>query len=288
MNALYYRSLSAAVLGETFLTLPPPSRRLRARKPPTAKNGESGIMLFLLGFFEHGVGEFAPRYIREEENNLSADELRRLAEALAAAGQYRESIRLVSLYTKRDGYQIGRGDLQLSHPRPYKELVEQYAGETGIDPALLFGLIRTESAFDPNAVSRVGAIGLTQLMPATAEEAAGRIRRQGGPDYIRDGSAVNGGDENGRERSTVDLRNPAANIHIGASYLAFLNGRMEDPLLALLAYNGGMNRIRRWRGARSAVSLPPDLFLETVEITETMDYGRSVTAAAAVYRALYY
>jgi soluble lytic murein transglycosylase len=292
MNALYYRCLSAAALGETFLALPteppvmppskPPARKRSARKKAATQDGESEMMKFLLGFFEHGAAEFAPRYIRAEENNLSADYLRRLAEALGAAGQCRESMRLVSLYAKRDGHQIRRGDLELGYPRPYKDIVEKYAGETGIDPALLFGLIRTESAFDSNAVSRVGAIGLTQLMPATAEETAVRIRRQGGPDYIR-----NGIDENDHENSGIDLRDPAANIHIGASYLAFLNGRMEDPLLALLAYNGGMNRVRRWR-TRFAGTLPPDLFLETVEITETMEYGRSVTAAAAVYRVLYY
>jgi soluble lytic murein transglycosylase len=242
-------------------------------------------MKSLLGFFEHGAEEFAPAFIRAEENNLSADELRRLAEALGTAGQYQLSMRLVSLYSKQEGYQIRRRDLELSYPRPFKELVGQYAWETGIEPAILFGLIRTESAFDPNAVSRVGAIGLTQLMPATAEETATRIRRQGGPDWSQRGGAVDGGDENVHENSGIDLLNPAANIHIGASYLAFLYERMEDPLLALISYNGGMNRIRRWR-TRS--NLPTDLFLETVEITETMDYGRRVTAAAAVYRALYY
>ena len=81
------------------------------------------------------------------------------------------------------------------------------------------------------------------------------------------------------------------NIHIGAVYLAYLTERMEDPLLALLAYNGGMNRVRRWRnvdsGAKSG-ALPVDLFLETIEYQETREYGRKVLAAAAVYRALYY
>ena len=277
---LYYRFLASTALGEPF----PALQKMPPEKPKSTRGGESAAIRFLLGFFEHNAGEFAPRYIRAEENDLSADDLRRLAEVLGAAGQYRESMRLVSLYTKQDGYLIGRGDLELSHPRPYKELVEQYAQETGIDPALLFGLIRTESAFDKDAVSRAGASGLTQLMPATADEAAVRIRRQGGPDYITV-------EENGGENVKIDLCDPAVNIHIGASYLAFLNERMGDPLLALLAYNGGMGNVRRWIRAatRSAgTALPPDLFLETADYTETRDYGRSVTAAAAVYRELYY
>jgi soluble lytic murein transglycosylase len=220
------------------------------------------------------------------ERGLSSEELRRLAAALGAAGQYQESLRLVSVYSKRKDHHITRQDLELSFPRPFRELVEQYAGETGIDPAVLFALIRTESAFDPIAVSRAGAVGLTQLMPATAEEVAARIRRQGGPDYFH---IDNGEDDDANTdgNPVLDLRDPAINIHIGASYLAYLNDRMGDPLLALLAYNGGMNRVRRWRNTTPG-NLPVDLFAETVEYAETRNYGRSVLAAAAMYRELYY
>ena len=278
-KALYYHAVSAAALGEPFIVLsdlPPPGN--------SSASADSDVMRFLLGFFAHNAAEFAPRYIRAEENSLPAGDLRRLAAQLNAAGQYRESIRVFSLYARQEEFQPTRRNMELWHPRPFREQVEQFARETGIEQALLYGLIRTESAFDSNAVSRAGAVGLTQLMPATAEEAAARIRRQGGPDYTR--SRI---DENDREDHAIDLLDPAANIHIGASYLAFLNGRMGDPLLALLAYNGGMNRVRRWRDAvtRSAGRLPTDLFMETVEYAETRDYGRKVLAAAAVYRELW-
>ena len=277
-SALYYRSLSAAALDEPFLDITA-LRRETSRAP--FRSDESETMLFLLGFFRHNAAEFAPRYIRAAEEGLSPGELRRLAEALGGAGMYQQSMRLVSLYIRQDGYQAIRKDLELSHPRPYREMVERYAGETGIEAPLLFALIRTESAFDHNAVSAAGAVGLTQLMPATAEEAAARLLRQGGPDYRRIAA-----DENGQEVNAVNLRDPAANIHIGASYLAYLNGRMEDPLLAILAYNGGMNRVRRWVAASQ--NLPPNLFLETADYAETRDYGRRVMAAAAVYKSLYY
>jgi len=226
------------------------------------------------------------------ENSLSAGELRRLAESLGAAGQYQESMRLVSLYTRRSGYQINRRDLELSYPRPFKELVERYAKETSIEPALLYGLIRTESAFNRDIISSAGAVGLTQLMPATARETAARIRRQGGADYISGGIAGDAGED-----PIPNLSDPAVNIHIGAAYLAYLNDRMEDPLLALLAYNGGMSRVRRWyRSANSALgnnsrlssTWPPDLFLEMIEYPETRNYGRSVMGAAAMYKELYY
>jgi soluble lytic murein transglycosylase len=282
-GAWYYRSLSAAALGEPFLVLP------EAKPAPLEAAETSPTMQFLLGFFEHNAAEFAPRYIRPVENDLSDGELRRLAEALGAAGQYQESIRLVSLYTRRSGYRINRQDLELLYPRPFRELVERYAKEAGLEPSLLYGLIRTESAFDPAIVSRAGAIGLTQLMPATAHETAARIHRRGGPDYIRAGTAEDDGQD-----SAIDLYDPAVNIHIGAAYLAYLGERMEDPLLALLAYNGGMTRVRRWRRAANSASslpsgsLPVDLFLETVEYPETRNYGRNVMGSAAMYKELYY
>jgi len=295
---LYYRSLSATALGAAFLALPEELPPLKAAPPPPKSSRKtarqktqpapnvSDMMQFLMGFFENDAARYAPRYIKEVENDLSPEELRCLADALGSAGQYQESMRLVSLYINRSGYHLTRQDLELLYPRPFKELVEQYAQETGIDPSLLFGLIRTESAFNPDIVSRAGAIGLTQLLPATAQEMAVRIRRRGGPDYIRNGDAG--------EDSAIDLCDPAANIHIGAAYLAYLNERMEDPLLALLAYNGGINRVRRWRGAvnrlsgAASVSLPPDLFLETIEYSETRNYGRSVMGAAAMYKELYF
>jgi len=280
---LYYRSLSAAALGEPFLVLPPaqPQAKPKAKSKTTAKTAaekSSPVMEFLMGFFEHKAAEFAPRYIKPLENDFSADELRRIAGALGAEGQYQESMRLATLYTRRSGYQMNRQDWELLYPRPFKELVERYAQEANLEPALLYALMRTESAFDHTVISRAGAVGLTQLMPATAREMASRIRRQGGPDYIPES-----------DESAPNLRDPAVNIHIGATYLAYLEERMEDPLLALLAYNGGMNRIRRWHRAGSpSAALPADLFLETVEYDETRNYGRRVMGAAAMYQELYY
>jgi soluble lytic murein transglycosylase len=297
-KALYYRSLSANALGEPFFPADLPSVKTSAKSPqPQAESsGESGVMQFLLGFFKNGAAKFASRYIRMMESDLSPEELRLLAEAMGNDGQYQESMRLVLLYARQDSYQ--RRDLELLYPRPFIEQVSQYAQETGIDPSKLYGLIRAESAFNPDAISRSGAIGLTQLMPATAEEMAARILRRGGPDYTRksdkDGVDEISGDTDAESAGGglianevgVDLLDPGANIHMGAAYLAYLEERLGDPLLALLAYNGGMNRVRRWRNSMPA-KFPSDIFLETVEYAETMEYGRAVTGAAAMYGALY-
>jgi soluble lytic murein transglycosylase len=229
-------------------------------------------MEFLRGFFEYGAAPFALPYILARNAELSIPELRALAGFLEKADQYPETIRLVSLYMERPDYTPNQADLKLFYPRPFQKTIEENAREAGLRRELLFALVRTESAFQPDVVSRAGAVGLTQLMPATAADMAGRIKARGGPDYTENGEP--------------DLRAPGVNVHIGAAYLRYLTERMESPFLAILAYNGGMNRVRRWRGGEQ--HLPEDLFLETVPYAETREYGRKVLAAALIYGYLYY
>ena len=262
---LYYRSLSAAVLNLPFLEF--------GEEAAADKNGkDSPAMQFLLGFFTNNAAEYVLPYVKQMEKELSVDELRIIAQSLEKEGMYIQSMLLVSRYIAREDYVPEKSDMELLFPCPFRELVEKYAEETGVEPHIVFGLIRTESAFQKDVISRAGAVGLTQLMPDTALEMAARIKRAGGPDYAAY--------ENG-----MDLREPEINIHIGAFYLNYLRGRFEDTLLSLMAYNGGMNRIRR---LRAAAALPVDLFLETITISETRDYGRRVLSAAEVYKALYY
>ena len=270
--SFYYRASSSLRLG-TALPLPETASPKKAggySHPDGYLHPE--LMEFLLGFFEHGASAFAVPYITKYRQELSVDELRVLAEALQQAEIWDESIRLVQVYLERDDYEPVHADLELQYPRPFLEPVESYAEEFGIAPWLLFGLIRTESAFAADIGSWAGAVGLTQLMPDTAEEMAGRLARQGGPDYRREGG--------------IDLTEPRINIHLGAFYLRYLLDRMENPLFALLAYNGGMGRVRRWQAG--SPELPPDLLTETVEFAETREYARRVAAATAVYGFLYY
>jgi soluble lytic murein transglycosylase len=259
----YYRSLSAEALGKPLIEIPSQAERSGKLSP---------VGLFLLGFFDNNVPQYSMRYVRQFEEELSIDELRIIAGALENEGMYIQSIQLVLRYMEREEHNFDILDMELLFPRPFTELVDMYAAEIGIVPQILYGLIRTESAFQNDIVSSAGAEGLTQLMPDTAMEMAVRIRRTGGPDYIDP--------ENG-----LDLSDPERNIHIGAYYLKYLSDRFEETLLSLLAYNGGMNRVRR---LRAASSLPVDLFLETISINETRDYGRKVIAAAAIYEHLYY
>jgi soluble lytic murein transglycosylase len=109
-------------------------------------------------------------------------------------------------------------------------------------------------------------------MPATGKAVAQTIKNRGGPDFAADG--------------TIDLTNPEINAQMGAVYLRDLTNSLKSPMLALLGYNYGPGRINRLRQANLA--LPEDIFLETVTVDETRNYGKRVMGAAAAYGYLYY
>jgi soluble lytic murein transglycosylase len=112
--------------------------------------------------------------------------------------------------------------------RRWRVLAERYARATGLDPALVKGVIRAESAGNPWAVSRSGARGLMQLMPATAREVAQKHDvRYRGPD---------------------DLFDPDTNVRLGTLYLAWLRKYFRnDPWLYIAAYNAGPGAVERLR-----------------------------------------
>ena len=260
--SLYYRFQSASYLGLPFLEF----------SEGTSDAEDSSALQFLRGFFINNAESFFLPYLRMLQGGLSPDELRGVAGILNEAENIALSFEMVNLYINRQGYTRVRQDLELLFPQAFTDLAEEYAEVHNMEPYVLFALIRTESAFRPAVVSHAGAVGLTQLMPATARDMADRIRRAGGPDFI----AYN----------NLDCTDPFTNIFIGTYYFNYLMRLFDDDtVLSLLAYNGGLTRVRNWR---AATTFPVDLFIETVPIYETRDYGRRVTGVSAVYKELYY
>ncbi|MCL1992613.1 MAG: lytic transglycosylase domain-containing protein [Spirochaetes bacterium] len=272
VSAAYYRALSAESLGKVFLDVPPAARPVSGEPSPAFD--------FFLGFFENGAARFVPRFMAGMEgieDKLSTEELRAIAGSLKEAGYFAYAMRLASAYTRRPGHVLSREDIEFLYPAPYRGIIDHFAVEHDIDVSVFYGLIRTESAFLSAVASHAGAVGLSQLMPATAADIANRLIRAGGPDYFYRGGAS----------ATLDLTDPELNVHIGAFYLRHLiTDRFDDDLLlALLAYNAGQGRVRRWR---TESSLPTDLLMEIVPFRETREYGRRVLGAAAIYRALFF
>lgn len=117
----------------------------------------------------------------------------------------------------------GRIDASLASLQP---LIQQNAMRTGLSPTLISDVIRAESGGDPKAVSRVGAKGLMQILPAAEEDA---IKRLNLPDNLKG-----------------DLFDPKYNLLIGTTYLQHMVERFDgDEYLAVAAYHMGPTRIKK-------------------------------------------
>jgi soluble lytic murein transglycosylase-like protein len=140
------------------------------------------------------------------------------------------------------------------HPnlKKYEQLLNQAADDYQLDPALLKAVMAAESGFNPAAVSPKGAVGLMQLMPATAE----RFGLQGD-----------------RKRSIEQkLTDPKTNIRLGARYLRFLEDRYPNQLhLMLASYNAGEGAVQKYNNA-----IPP--------YPETRNYVKLVTQFYRMYQ----
>ncbi len=182
---------------------------------------------------------------------------------LRDSGRYSQAYRLIATQFWKASFKPARTDAELYWPRPYHEAFITAAASVELDEYLLYGLARSESAFDPVVVSKSGAVGLAQLMPATAAEMAGRLRMA---EYM--------------------LTDPEDNLTLGSAYFSRLLGGLDGRVMpAIFSYNAGPNRYKRWESEYG--NLPPDLMLEALSYAETRQYARNVTTAALSYATLY-
>jgi soluble lytic murein transglycosylase len=146
------------------------------------------------------------------------------------------------------------------YPRAYRDVVVRVCRETGVDSCLVWGVMREESWFDAEALSRAGAVGLMQLMPHTAGVVA---EARGWP-------------------APSDLRDPGTNIRLGVAHLSDLLREFPFVEAALAAYNAGRAPARRWLGL--ARVRDRDTFVESITYGETRSYVQRVAASYAFYR----
>ncbi|HHH43819.1 MAG TPA: transglycosylase [Gammaproteobacteria bacterium] len=163
------------------------------------------------------------------------------------------------LTASRAGYW---SDLTLRFPLPHRESIFAWASQYDLDPALIYGVIRQESAFMEDARSPVGALGLMQLMPATGKRTARALKI--------------------RYRGSQALLHSDQNIRLGSAYLNRLLQRFNgSPVLAAAAYNAGPHRVSRWLPGEHSV--PASLWAERIPFRETRSYVRRVLAYATVF-----
>lgn len=150
------------------------------------------------------------------------------------------------------------------YPLLYVDTIIASADAARIDAALVFGLIRQESIFDPVALSSAGARGLMQIMPATGSTLAKTL---------------------GRRFAADSLFNPGYNIRFGTTYLRQLLDQWNGDLVCTIAsYNGGPHNVTRWQ--QQNIGKPFDLFVEDIGFSETRNYVKKVLANYWTYRRL--
>jgi soluble lytic murein transglycosylase len=153
--------------------------------------------------------------------------------------------------------------LAMRFPLAYREQFHSAAREQGLDVNWIYALARQESAFRHDARSHRGAIGLLQLLPATARQTA----REAGMPY----------------NNLATLLDPKANIQLGTAHLSTLLKEFDDNrILATAAYNAGAHRVRQWLGKETA-DLDSDIWVETMPYHETRQYVRRVMAYTVIY-----
>lgn len=155
---------------------------------------------------------------------------------------------------------------QLVFPRPYWAQLENDSRANGLDPHLVAALIRQESEFNPQAISRMNAYGLMQLLPSVGKSLA-----------KKDGD---------RHFKTSQLLDPSINLRMGTQDLRKsidrYNGQVE---YALAAYNAGDSPVHQWMSTNNYKDIAE--WVESIPYTETRDYVEGIIRNRELYRAVY-
>ncbi len=194
-----------------------------------------GLLLLKLGYYSQGMQTIWELATREAPQDI----------------QQWESLR------KTPAYWYGL------FPFPYREDILKYAAQQEVNPLLVIAVMRKESTFDPEIDSRVGAVGLMQIVPPTADWVAQQINF---PNYT--------------------LTKPEDNIKIGTWYLAHNHHRYDNnSLLAIASYNAGTGNVNQWLNRYNVQD--SDRFVAQIPFPETQDYVEGVFGNYWNYLRLY-
>ena len=217
-----------------------------------------------------GMTDLAVHELQAGSVNGPCWEMLEIARIYSSGGEYYRALqalkRAISGYFAMNVNELPMEYWQGLFPRPYWEALRSYSEENGLDPYLVASLIRQESEFNPDAISRANAYGLMQLLPKTGR---GEARKTGLSHY-----------------NTDSLLNPTINIELGTRYFKQMidefGGQVE---YALAAYNAGADRVADWRASGNFRDV--DEFVESIPFTETREYVQAIVRNTEVYKKVY-
>ncbi len=215
---------------------------------------------------ENGLFRDAAQEVSRALSSVGAADAMTWGHALQSLGEFNAAHVLAARYLWGPVYsQRSPEALALMYPRAFRESVESWSTQNGIEPALAWAIMRRESAFAPQVTSAADARGLMQIIPPTARSIATELKVPAAED--------------------AELYLPEWNIRLGTWYLNALMKRLHHPTLVAGAYNGGPTAVARW--ARERGEQPLDEWVEQIPYKETCGYVKQVTADLFIYRQLY-
>ncbi|MEX1199351.1 MAG: transglycosylase SLT domain-containing protein [Methylophaga sp.] len=248
----YYAFLAADRLGADYSMN---ARPIIAEQAELAALKATPAYQRLYEFYHIGEDLEARREAFYLQNNLTDRELQILALETHKWGWHNQTIALLGRAQYWDA-------LDQRFPVLYGEDMLRAAKNQKLDVAWLLAIARQESAFNPDARSHAGAMGLMQVMPATGRSTAKLL--------------------NNPLKSDSELYNPQRNIEIGSRYLRKVYEELQtNPVLATAAYNAGPHRVLRWLPEKGV--LPADIWAENIPFNETRRYIRAVMSFTATF-----
>jgi len=252
-NRHYYGFLAADRLGKPYsfqsqpMTVSQEDKKQLLEKQPGLIRARELYFVGLTALAREEWQAVLPKLTKEE-----------LKAAAALAHQWGWHDRAIAAIYKSGHY----NDLKIRFPLPFYDPVLKHAQNRQLDFAYVYAVIRQESAFQTDAISVAGALGLMQLMPATAKTVAGQHQI--------------------RFENLEELFVPDININFGTTYVRDMLDKFNgNRLLATAAYNAGPERSQQWGETHGC--LPADIWVELIPFNETRNYVKRVLSYIPVF-----
>lgn len=243
-------------LGKSPLFGRPPEDDLRYQKSKLLANG--------------ALYDFAARELQATVGDDSNWRPLALARLFHDGGQHRRALETmkhaIPSYFSLEVRSLPREQWEMLFPLPYWDEIKRSSAANGVDPYLMAALIRQESEFDAEAVSRANAYGLMQILPSVGKQLAKHAKIRG--------------------FAVAQLLDPTLNIRLGTRYCReLLDKYAGQDEYVLAAYNAGSDRVDAWRN--DAKYRDAAEFVESIPFSETREYVEAIMRNASLYRLLY-